>query len=117
MNFKKLLANRGSGKAVVFVRFPWEGVAATLSNLSCFYKLHLLRFLWLCRELGVPAAHRPLRDQVWRVVAQGSPHPRGDRWLGWTSSWKMPVTQPHSQPLPWHGAPALSPRRAPCRAP
>lgn len=33
MNFKKLLANRGSGKAVVCVRFPWEGVAATLSNL------------------------------------------------------------------------------------
>lgn len=66
MNFKKLFASHGNGKAVAIFRSPGECLGMNLNYLSCFQKWHLLGNLWLCIELGKTVSHEPqlLQDAV-----------------------------------------------------
>lgn len=63
MDFKKLFANHGNGKAVALFTSPWECREINLNHLSCIQKWHLLGHRWLCIELGVPIFHESLLDQ------------------------------------------------------
>lgn len=121
MNFKKLFAKHGNGKAVAIFRSPGERLGINLNYLSRFQKWHLLGHLWLCIELGKPVSHEPQLFQNGVSLGWFSSGPQS-WWLdkrlpGWCKADYQGSVTPNASPVCHRASPAQIPQWALQRAP